>query len=162
MGNEYELKSVNLLLTRSFSTHHHMNPVIIAKYRQVRWCFAAYEGIELQEVYVMESAQLEPYFTKWETKWRADGSKDINNPKIPYTFVKENGQRVFVATEPPVPVVPAVPELRPRDVEAPEGSIALAETNSRRGFAFLLKRSMRSGGKSRSAPLLRRRHSPAH
>ncbi|MEA3207489.1 MAG: hypothetical protein QOE70_546 [Chthoniobacter sp.] len=30
-GNEYELKSVNLLLTRSFSTHHHMNPVIIAK-----------------------------------------------------------------------------------------------------------------------------------
>ena len=29
-GNEYELKSVNTLLTRSFSTHHHMNPVILA------------------------------------------------------------------------------------------------------------------------------------
>src|SRR5947207_15935445 len=37
-GNEYELKSVNTLLTRSFSTHHHMNPVIIAKYRKVKWC----------------------------------------------------------------------------------------------------------------------------
>jgi hypothetical protein len=120
-GIEYELKSVNLLLTRSFSTHHHMNPTIIAKYRQVRWCFAAYEGIELQEVFVMESAQLEPYFTKWGTKWHTDGGKDINNPKIPYTFVKQNGQRVFVAEEPPVPVIPAAPEHRPKDVEAPEG-----------------------------------------
>jgi hypothetical protein len=120
-GNEYELKSVNLLLTRSFSTHHHMNPVIIAKYRQVKWCFAAYEGIELQEVYVMEPAQLEPYFTKWETKWHTDGRKDINNPKIPYTFVRDNGLRVFVASEPPVPVIPAAPEMRPKDVEAPEG-----------------------------------------
>ncbi len=34
-GNEYELKSVNLNLTRSFSTHHYINPVIIAKYRKV-------------------------------------------------------------------------------------------------------------------------------
>jgi hypothetical protein len=120
-GNEYELKSVNLLLTRSFSTHHHMNPVIIAKYRQVKCCFAAYEGIELQEVFVMEPAQLEPYFTKWETKWHGDGGKDINNPKIPYTFVKENGRRVFVAAEPPVQVIPISPNLRPKDVEEPEG-----------------------------------------
>jgi hypothetical protein len=43
-GNEYELKSVNTLLTQSFSTHHHMNPVIIGKYRKVKWCFAVYEG----------------------------------------------------------------------------------------------------------------------
>lgn len=27
-GNEYELKSVNIRLTKSFSTHHHLNPVI--------------------------------------------------------------------------------------------------------------------------------------
>ena len=69
-GHEYELKSVNVLLTRSFSTHHHMNPAIIAKYRQVKWCFALYEGIELQEVYLLQPTQLEPYFNKWETKWR--------------------------------------------------------------------------------------------
>lgn len=30
LGQEYELKSVNIELTKSFSTHHHMNPVIIA------------------------------------------------------------------------------------------------------------------------------------
>ncbi|GFR09062.1 type-2 restriction enzyme PvuII [Trichonephila clavata] len=47
-GNEYELKSVNALLTKSFSTHHHMNPTIIAKYRKVDWVFAIYEGIELR------------------------------------------------------------------------------------------------------------------
>lgn len=120
-GNEYELKSVNTLLTRSFSTHHHMNPVILAKYRQVKWCFAAYEGIELQAVYLMEPTQLEPYFTKWETKWHADGRKDINNPKIPWAFVKEHGKQIFAATERPVEVVPVSPELKPKDVERPEG-----------------------------------------
>ena len=34
-GREYELKSVNIRLTQSFSTHHHMNPHIFAKYRLV-------------------------------------------------------------------------------------------------------------------------------
>ena len=52
-GNEYELKSVNTLLTQSFSTHHHMNPVILAKYRKVVWFFAVYQGIELQAIYRM-------------------------------------------------------------------------------------------------------------
>ena len=33
-GSEYELKSVNTDLTKSFSTHHHINPTIIAKYRK--------------------------------------------------------------------------------------------------------------------------------
>ena len=86
-GNEYELKSVNSLLTSSFSTHHHMNPVIIAKYRKVVWFFAIYRGIELQVIYRMEPAKLEPYFTKWETKWHESGGRDINNPKIPVKFV---------------------------------------------------------------------------
>src|SRR5438552_2037717 len=52
-GNEYELKSINVLLTRGFSTHHHMNPVIIAKYRKVVWFFAVYEAIELHAIYRM-------------------------------------------------------------------------------------------------------------
>jgi hypothetical protein len=30
-GNEYELKTVNLLRTDQFTTHHHLNPVIIEK-----------------------------------------------------------------------------------------------------------------------------------
>lgn len=94
-GNEFELKSVNTLLTRGFSTHHHMNPTIIAKYRKVDWIFAVYEGIELIEIYRMTPADLEPYYTKWETKWHDDGRRDINNPKIPLVFVQENGRKVF-------------------------------------------------------------------
>jgi hypothetical protein len=94
-GNEYELKSVNVLLTQSFSTHHHMNPVILAKYRQVDWLMAIYEGIELQKIYRMKPAALEPYFSKWETKWHESGGKDINNPKIPVKFVIERGELIF-------------------------------------------------------------------
>jgi hypothetical protein len=90
-GNEYELKSLNVLLTKGFSTHHHMNPFIIAKYRQVHWFFAVYEAIELKLIYELTPAALEPYFTMWEQKWDASGGRDINNPKIPLKFVMENG-----------------------------------------------------------------------
>lgn len=120
-GNEYELKSVNTLLTRSFSTHHHMNPAIIAKYRLVKWCFAMYKGIELQAVYLLGPAQLEPYFQKWEAKWHAAGRKDLNNPKIPWTFVKERGEQIYAATVSSVPVTPIAPELKPRNTEEAEG-----------------------------------------
>jgi Restriction endonuclease PvuII len=34
-GHEFELKSVNLSLTKSFSTDHHLNPEILKKYRAV-------------------------------------------------------------------------------------------------------------------------------
>lgn len=96
-GNEYELKSVNINLTKSFSTHHHLNPTILEKYRQVDWIFATYEGIELQAIYQMSSEDLEPYFQKWEQRWRKRGGKDINNPKISLGFVVENGKLLYRA-----------------------------------------------------------------
>lgn len=94
-GREYELKSLNVLLTKSFSTHHHMNPVIIEKYRKVDWVFAVYEAIELKAIYQLSAKQMEPYFVKWAEKWHADGGKDINNPKVPLTFVTKTGTKVF-------------------------------------------------------------------
>ncbi len=94
-GNEYELKSVNIKLTKSFSTHHHMNPIIIKKYRKVGWIFAVYEGIELVEIYKLKPSQLEPYYKKWKEKWHGEGGKDINNPKIPLTFVMEHGELLY-------------------------------------------------------------------
>ncbi|HEV2197300.1 MAG TPA: hypothetical protein VGR55_17070 [Candidatus Acidoferrum sp.] len=90
-GKEYELKSVNLDLTKSFSTHHHINPTILNKYRQVDWIFAIYRGIELKAVYLLRAKALEPFFEKWERKWHGEGGKDINNPKIPVLFVVDNG-----------------------------------------------------------------------
>lgn len=90
-GQEYELKSVNIELTKGFSTHHHMNPAIVAKYRQVPWIFAIYRHISLQAVYLLEPVDLEFYFTKWEEKWQAENGKDINNPKIPVAYIMEHG-----------------------------------------------------------------------
>jgi hypothetical protein len=98
-GREYELKSVNIHLTQSFSTHHHMNPHIIGKYRQVDWIFAVYDGIELTEIYLLTPEQIEPYFTRWAKKWADDGNKDINNPKIPLKFVRETGKCLYRAAE---------------------------------------------------------------
>lgn len=94
-GQEYELKSVNILLTKSFSTHHHINPGIIAKYRQVHWIFAVYKGIKLLSIYRLTPADLEPFYTRWETKWHYDGEKDINNPKIPLRYVEEHGELIY-------------------------------------------------------------------
>ena len=94
-GNEYELKSVNINLTKSFSTHHHMNPTIIEKYRKVDWIFAVYKGINLEKIYQLTPKQLEPYYNEWEKKWKGDGNKDINNPKIPLKFVEDNGTLIY-------------------------------------------------------------------
>lgn len=94
-GNEYELKSVNITLTQSFSTHHHMNPTIIAKYRQVDWIFAVYSGIDLQAIYLLTPEQMEHFYSRWEKKWNDDGGKDINNPKIPLSYVQEHGRKIY-------------------------------------------------------------------
>lgn len=102
-GNEYELKTVNVLLTSSFSTHHHLNPVILTKYRKVHaWYFSIYEGIELGEIFRMTPADLDAaFFIPWETKWRkmsegrATGYRDINNPKIPVKYVQNHGELVY-------------------------------------------------------------------
>jgi len=94
-GNEYELKTLNIKLTSGFSTHHHINLNIITKYRNVTaWYFSVYEHIELIRIFRMEPAQLETYFSKWETKWQTD-KKDINNPKISLAFVEKHGQLVY-------------------------------------------------------------------
>lgn len=95
-GNEYEIKTVNLDLQQQFTTHHHMNPVIIAKYRKVDWYFAAFRNIELQVIYKLNATVMEHFYSKWESKWHGDGGKDINNPKIPLTYVMEHGDIVWL------------------------------------------------------------------
>ncbi|HEX5471375.1 MAG TPA: hypothetical protein VFW73_05790 [Lacipirellulaceae bacterium] len=97
-GRQYEIKTLNIDRVSSFTTHHHLNPVIVAKYRNVDWIFAVYRGIELDSVYYMPVKRLERFFSKWITKWEAD-QKDINNPKIPLKFVVENGVKIFPADQ---------------------------------------------------------------
>lgn len=111
-GREYELKSVNIELTKGFSTHHHMNPTIIAKYRRVPWIFAIYRHIVIQAVYILQPDILEPFFTKWEQKWHADGGSDINNPKIPVPYIVENGKLLYGSP-------PIIRTRRGRRIETP-------------------------------------------
>jgi hypothetical protein len=94
-GNEFELKSLNITLTKSFSTHHHINPRIIEKYRKVDWIFAVYQGINLKSIYKLTPSMLEYFYQRWEQKWHDSGNKDINNPKIPLKYVMENGELVY-------------------------------------------------------------------
>lgn len=94
-GNEFELKSVNISLTQSFSTHHHINPRIIDKYRKVDWIFAVYRGINLLSIYKLTPSSLECFYQKWEKKWKDNGGQDINNPKISLTYVKEHGELLY-------------------------------------------------------------------
>lgn len=108
-GNEYELKSVNIKLTKSFSTNHHINQHIIDKYRKVDWIFAVYEGIELLEIYKLTPSDLEFYYASWEDKLNTqieeainsgEGEKaiakiHINNPKIPLKYVREKGTLLY-------------------------------------------------------------------
>src|SRR3546814_3000731 len=50
--------------------------------------------IEIRRAYFMPPGSLEAYFRKWESKW-IEEQKDINNPKIPLTFITEHGELVY-------------------------------------------------------------------
>ena len=92
-GIEWEMKSVNINLTSSFSTNHHTHAHIIAKYRQVPWSFAIYCDIDLMEIYVLTPDKLEPVFHHWEEQLNdGQGRTHLNNPKIPVKYVREHGK----------------------------------------------------------------------
>ena len=59
----------------------------------------------------MKPSAMEHWYGKWEAKWHADGGKDINNPKIPVSFIMANGTLVYGS----------VPEIktRPKKVKPP-------------------------------------------
>lgn len=91
-GTEYEMKTLNINNRgKGFTTHHHLNPAILAKYRRVPWIFALYSAIELKAIYRLDAARLEPFFGEWERRWHAGGGRDLNKPKIPLAYVMEHG-----------------------------------------------------------------------
>ena len=99
---QWEMKSINLSTSASgFSTNHHLNNIILEKYRSVPWSFAIYYGIELESIYVMNPEELAPFFAKWELKLR--NQAHINNPKIPVSFVRAHGTQIYpINTESPI------------------------------------------------------------
>lgn len=118
-GKEYELKSVNIDLQKQVTTHHHLNPTIIAKYRAVDWIFAVYRNIELIAIYMLTPADLEPLFSRWEQRWHATGGRDINNPKIPLDFVVKHGKLLHGTTPILKPAQPDRPAITIEGTPAP-------------------------------------------
>lgn len=100
-GVEWEIKTVNKNLTKSFSTHHHLTVDILAKYRTVKWLFCVYAGIEIVEIWVVQSSSLEPLFLEWEEALAVaqaklkEGLAHKNNPKIQLSFVRSIGERYY-------------------------------------------------------------------
>ncbi len=85
-GGEFELKTLNMQTGGGWTTHHHLNRIILEKYRRVDWIFAGYDGIELMAIWRLSPAQMMPCFADWEAK--LDSGRDhINNPKVPRQFV---------------------------------------------------------------------------
>lgn len=96
-GNEYELKMINISGRRNpgITTHHHLNSVILEKYRQVAaWYIGIYEDISLVEIYKLTPFLLEPIFQEWERKLQTRES--LNNPKISMKLVRQ-GEIVYSA-----------------------------------------------------------------
>ena len=93
--NEYELKTINKLLSKSVTTNHHLNLDILAKYRAVKaWYIAVYEEIALKAIYRVDPASLETKFSYWESRIRG-GMESINNPKIPLSLIEKEGKLVY-------------------------------------------------------------------
>jgi hypothetical protein len=115
-GREYEMKSVNRFDVRGrrksnlqFTTHHHLNPIIIEKYRKVDWLFAVYSGIELETVHLLTPELLEPYYVRWSLEYEAKG--DLNNPKINLKYVEEHGILLYRNEDAPTENTPGVTEV---------------------------------------------------
>lgn len=95
MGNLYEVKTIDLSGNASgFTTNHHLTHTTIARYRNRRWVFAMYDRITLQEAYLVEAADLEPVFQKWERTLKS--KEHINNPKIPIGVIRDVGRIMYM------------------------------------------------------------------
>lgn len=91
-GVEYEMKSINLETSASgFSTNHHVTKEVIKRYRGRPWVFSFYDGIKLEEMYIVQADVMEKIYKQWEIKLQY--KSHLNNPKIPIKFVKENGSK---------------------------------------------------------------------
>lgn len=100
-GHYWELKSLDITGSqKAFSTCSRMSREVCARYAaNCRFGFSIYDTTDLQQIYVMDSPMLKPLIDKWSKKLLE--KKHLNNPKIPLSFVKEHGYKIFDTTEHP-------------------------------------------------------------
>jgi hypothetical protein len=99
-GNQYELKTVNLVdtsgklrLNPGITTCHHVNMEIISRYRKVSgFLIGIFYINDPARIYEVPTASLEPYFQFWEKRLKTEkGLSHINNPKIKFGDILEHG-----------------------------------------------------------------------
>lgn len=99
-GNQYELKTVNLIDTKGelrfrpgITTCHHVNDEIIKRYRAVSGFLVGIFYInDPVRIYEVPTKALEPYFTMWENRLKTEkGLEHINNPKFSFVDIINNG-----------------------------------------------------------------------
>lgn len=90
---EFEIKTLNFENKGGFTTHHHLNHDILAKYRKVEWIFAAYEGIEIRTIWLVKPEQMEFWFQKWEKM--LETRSHLNNLKIARAYVITHGKILY-------------------------------------------------------------------
>lgn len=100
--HRYELKTVNLVDTSGklrrkpgITTCHHVNFDIINRYRNVNWLIGIFFVNEPVEIYEVTPEKLKSFFDSWENRLKEEKINHINNPKLPFDFIRQNGTKHF-------------------------------------------------------------------
>lgn len=108
-GRRYEIKTVARVSSTgkrknslSITTEHTLTQTNIDRYRATfLWIVAVFDQVQPEVIYQIQPSKLEPYFAKWEGQLARQGQPQggapnhINNPKIPLTFIRDNGIKVW-------------------------------------------------------------------
>jgi hypothetical protein len=106
-GRRYEIKTVARMSSKgarksylSVTTEHTLTQPNIERYRRTfLWIVAVFDQSHPEAIYEIPSARLERYFAKWDaqivTQLQGGGPDNINNPKIPLSFIERVGTQVW-------------------------------------------------------------------
>lgn len=110
-GRRYEIKTVARIAASgsrkpslSVTTEHTLTRTNLDRYRQTYlWIVAVFDQAHPEGIYEIPPGLLEPYFTRWEARLelqeelRKEGGAPVhlNNPKIPLSFIVENGIQIW-------------------------------------------------------------------
>lgn len=108
-GREYELKTVGRIsaagdrkTSLNVTTEHTLTLANVERYRNVwLWVVGVFDRTLPEAIYEITPWALEPYLARWEARLLARDAQgrplelSLNNPKIPLTFIIQNGIRVW-------------------------------------------------------------------